>query len=245
MLKGLEHSLTEKLQMERLKRELEMEVLTVQVNPHFLYNTLETIVWKANAAGRPDIGRIATSLGKMYRLSIAGDRFVPLQQELDHLQAYAAIQSSRYGDKVALWVDMQGVEPSQCWVLKLILQPIVENCYLYAGENLDRQLKIRVWIRLVNNELHLRITDNGIGMSRKQLEKVRSQMLSGKKEAPKPGHRRSTGIGLHNIYARLKLYQPKSSMRILSKEGWGSSILLTMPTEPPKSSGKPLPDSVS
>ncbi len=235
MLKGLERSITQKLEMEKIKRELEMEVLTVQINPHFLYNTLETIVWKASAAGRPDIGRIATSLGKMYRLSIAGGRFVLLRQELDHLAAYAAIQSSRYGDKVSLAVDVRDVDPTQCWVLKLILQPIVENCYLYAGKDLDRRLKIRVRAYLVNGQLRLRITDNGIGMTRPELEKLREQMMSGKKSGPQSGHRRSTGIGLHNVYARLKLYQPKSTMRILSKPGLGTSVILTMPIDRPAS----------
>lgn len=239
MLKGLEHSMAQKLEMERIKRELEMEVLTVQINPHFLYNTLETIVWKSSAAGHPDIGRIASALGKMYRLSISGGRFVLLKQELDHLEAYAAIQNSRYGDKVSLTIDVGNVDPHQCWVLKLLLQPIVENCYLYAGENLDHKLKIRVRARMINDQLRLRITDNGVGMSHEQLEKARSQMLHGKKQEPQPGHRRSTGIGLHNVYARLQLYQPESTMRILSKEGLGCSVILTMPVDPPKSEKSP------
>lgn len=239
MLKGLEHSMTQKLEMERIKRELEMEVLTVQVNPHFLYNTLETIVWKSSAAGHPDIGRIATSLGKMYRLSISGGRFVLLQQELDHLKAYASIQNSRYGDKVSLSIDIGSVDPHDCWVLKLLLQPIVENCYLYAGEDLDRKLKIRVRARMVNDQLQLRITDNGVGMTHEQLEKVRAQMVHGKKQEEQPNHRRSTGIGLHNVYARLQLYRPESTMRILSKEGLGCSVILTMPVNRPKSEEGP------
>lgn len=126
------------------RQDLEMQVLMSQINPHFLYNTLESIVWKAGEAGRPDIGKLASSLGKLYRLSISGGLFVPLEQELEHVQMYMNIQRSRYGNKVDYEVRLHGVDPDQVEVLKLILQPIVENSLLYGMEGLDHTLRIRV-----------------------------------------------------------------------------------------------------
>ena len=84
MLDSLRVGIEQQMEMQRRRQDLEMQVLMSQINPHFLYNTLESIVWKAGEAGRPDIGKLASSLGKLYRLSISGGLFVPLEQELEH-----------------------------------------------------------------------------------------------------------------------------------------------------------------
>ena len=116
------------------RQDLEMQVLMSQINPHFLYNTLESIVWKAGEAGRPDIGKLASSLGKLYRLSISGGLFVPLEQELEHVQMYMNIQRSRYGNKVDYEVRLHGVDPDQVEVPKLILQPIQTDPAAHCGK---------------------------------------------------------------------------------------------------------------
>ena len=144
MLDSLRTGIEQQMAMQRRRQDLEMQVLMSQINPHFLYNTLESIVWKAGEAGRPDIGKLASSLGKLYRLSISGGLFVPLEQELEHVQMYMNIQRSRYGNKVDYEVRLHGVDPDQVEVLKLILQPIVENSLLYGMEGLDHTLRIRV-----------------------------------------------------------------------------------------------------
>ena len=129
--------------MERRKQELEMQVLMSQINPHFLYNTLETIVWKASEAGRPDISKMASSLGKLYRLSISGGLFVPLRQELEHVQMHMNIQRIRYGSKIDYDVRLHGCDAASVEVLKLILQPVV-SCLLKKAPdsiNADRQIQ--------------------------------------------------------------------------------------------------------
>ena len=211
------------------RQDLEMQVLMSQINPHFLYNTLESIVWKAGEAGRPDIGKLASSLGKLYRLSISGGLFVPLEQELEHVQMYMNIQRSRYGNKVDYEVRLHGVDPDQVEVLKLILQPIVENSLLYGMEGLDHTLRIRVAAWRRGEKLLLTVTDNGVGMDRAALARLRDQIVHGRKPRAEANYR-STGIGLHNIGARLRLYAGSSScIRVQSKPQFGTRVTLELP----------------
>ena len=230
MLDGIRSGLDERMRLERLHQDLEMQVLMSQINPHFLYNTLESIVWKAGAAGQPDIGKLASSLGKLYRLSISGGLFVTLQQELEHVQMYMNIQRSRYVNKVDYAVELNGLDPAAVQTLKLILQPVVENCLLYGMDGLDHLLLIRVCARHEDGFLLLTVTDNGTGMDEATLERVRVQIAQGRKEDGARKNRRSTGIGLHNIDARLKLYAgPESGLSIQSAPGAGTQVTLKLP----------------
>ena len=211
------------------RQDLEMQVLMSQINPHFLYNTLESIVWKAGEAGRPDIGKLASSLGKLYRLSISGGLFVPLEQELEHVQMYMNIQRSRYGNKVDYEVRLHGVDPDQVEVLKLILQPIVENSLLYGMEGLDHTLRIRVAAWRRGETLLLTVTDNGVGMDRAALARLRDQIVHGRKPRAEANYR-STGIGLHNIGARLRLYAGSTScIKVQSRPHFGTRVTLELP----------------
>ena len=206
-----------------------MQVLMSQINPHFLYNTLESIVWKAGEAGRPDIGKLASSLGKLYRLSISGGLFVPLEQELEHVQMYMNIQRSRYGNKVDYEVRLHRVDPDGVEVLKLILQPIVENSLLYGMDGLDHTLRIRVAAWRRGEKLILTVTDNGVGMDKAALAALREQIIHGRRPKAEANYR-STGIGLHNIGARLRLYAGSSScIRVQSKPGFGTRVTLELP----------------
>ena len=229
MLDSLRVGIEQQMEMQRRRQDLEMQVLMSQINPHFLYNTLESIVWKAGEAGRPDIGKLASSLGKLYRLSISGGLFVPLEQELEHVQMYMNIQRSRYGNKVDYEVRLHGVDPDQVEVLKLILQPIVENSLLYGMEGLDHTLRIRVAAWRRGEKLLLTVTDNGVGMDRAALARLRDQIVHGRKPRAEANYR-STGIGLHNIGARLRLYAGSSScIRVQSKPGFGTRVTLELP----------------
>ena len=184
---------------------------------------------KAGEAGRPDIGKLASSLGKLYRLSISGGLFVPLEQELEHVQMYMNIQRSRYGNKVDYEVRLHGVDPDQVEVLKLILQPIVENSLLYGMEGLDHTLRIRVAAWRRGEKLLLTVTDNGVGMDRAALARLRDQIVHGRKPRAEANYR-STGIGLHNIGARLRLYAGSSScIRVQSKPRFGTRVTLELP----------------
>ena len=229
MLDSIKVGLDQQVQMERRKQELEMQVLMSQINPHFLYNTLETIVWKASEAGRPDISKMASSLGKLYRLSISGGLFVPLKQELEHVQMYMNIQRFRYGSKIDYDVRLHSCDAAHVEVLKLILQPVVENSILYGMEGLEHTLRIRVAAYHRGNRLVLTVTDNGIGMDAAAVNALREQIAHGRKPSAER-NRRSTGIGLHNIEARLRLYAGASEhVTVQSRPGFGTRVSIELP----------------
>ncbi|GMQ61932.1 cache domain-containing sensor histidine kinase [Vallitalea maricola] len=233
MLRSINHNIKEKLLMEKKKKELEMEVLMNQINPHFLYNTLETIVWKSNEAGRQDIGRIAASLGRMYRLSISdGEALVKISREIEHLMAYINIQKSRYDDLFECELLMDAEAIRDLYSLKLILQPVAENAFLYALDEQEHTMKLRIKVVVRSDEVRFVITDNGIGMDKEKLVAVREQIRYGKRDLQQKNHqpRKSTGIGLHNISDRLRLYfGVENGVRIYSKKGLGTVCIITIP----------------
>jgi two-component system sensor histidine kinase YesM len=215
-----------------------------QINPHFLYNTLETIVWKSNEAGHPDIGRLAASLGRMFRLSVSGGQeLIPLQQEIEHLMAYVNIQKYRYADsfRLDLRTDPQVVRKLYC--LKIMLQPVVENSFLYGMEGLERQMIVRIRLREKDEMMELTVVDNGIGMSRERLAQVRRQIQNGHREEEEHGTKhRGTGIGLYNVASRLTLYfDIEEPICIYSKERIGTITRIRFPklteSKNPKNNG--------
>lgn len=232
MLRSINTHVVEKLQADRKKKELELEVLMSQINPHFLYNTLETIVWKSSEAGHPDIGRLAASLGRMYRLSISGGQvIVPMQQEIEHLMAYVNIQKYRYGESFVFDLRTDPACIRRLYCLKILLQPVVENSFQYGMEALGRQLVIRMKMRVCEDYVEILVLDNGMGMDREQLYKVRQQIISGHitREGREIAYR-STGIGLHNVAARISLYcGMKEPIHIFSWEGFGTITRIRLP----------------
>ncbi|MDO4296036.1 MAG: histidine kinase [bacterium] len=234
MLHRINTHIIEGLKADRQKKELELEVLMSQVNPHFLYNTLENIVWKSNEAGCPEIGRMAASLGRMYRLSISGGQIiVPMEHEIEHLMAYVKIQRNRYGDKVNFDLRTDMAEVHELYSLKILLQPLVENSFLYGMEGLERAMTIRVSIRERGGWVQIRVLDDGCGMERERLEQVRTQIERGRKcdeDEERERNRRSTGIGLHSVQLRIKLYFGiENAVSIYSKKGRGTLVVVKIP----------------
>lgn len=237
MLVKINHYIREEVESEKKKKELELEVLMGQINPHFLYNTLENIVWKSNEVGRPDIGRIAASLGRLYRLSIGnGETIVPIRQEVEHVMAYVNIQKNRYKERVEFDLD---VNYDAVWgfsMIKLTLQPVVENCFMYAMEDIEHMLKIRLDVCVMEHIIRFRIADNGCGMTKSQLKEVRRQIEKGtvcKEELSGKRKRKGTGIGLYSVKERIALYTGyQNGLKILSKKGAGTIVMITVPKIP-------------
>lgn len=233
MLQSINTNLDEKIAVERKKKGLELEVLMNQINPHFLYNTLETIVWKSGEAGRYDIGRIAASLGRLYRLSINnGHLMIRFQQEVEHLMSYVNIQKSRYEDLFQMELDFDIDAIREYYTLKMILQPVVENSFLYGMNKISHVMTIRLNIKVLDDVIRIRILDNGCGMNKERLAVIRRQIREGYQGPGDAAHdrRKSLGIGLYNISERLILYfEERNPVKIYSREGVGTMTVISIP----------------
>ncbi len=206
---------------QRLKRKSEFKALQAQINPHFLYNTLDSIIWMSLANKKDEVVEMTSALAKLFRLSInKGDELITIQGEVDHVTNYLKIQKYRYESKLSYDIHL---EPSvkNYWTQKLILQPLVENA-IYHGIKLKAEGgHINVMIFEDEDTLVMRVSDNGIGMDEQRLGDVRALNTSSK-----------SGVGTKNVIERLKLvYGDKVDIEFESKLEVGTSVTIRIPTE--------------
>lgn len=187
-------------------------MLASQINPHFLYNTLETIRMKARVNRQPEIEELVKMLAKLLRSNVhAGDRDVTLQQELGLAESYLKIQQYRFEERLEYQIRMEeGVEEEM--VLPLILQPLVENSIIHGLECKEGVGHIRIEARRDQEDIQVSVEDDGMGLSPEKLEKLQESLNS--RELNR------THIGVNNVHQRLRLkYGPGYGLEIESEEG--------------------------
>ena len=203
----LEDLVEENRQEQENLQKAELRTLQAQINPHFLYNTLDTIVWQAEAGKNEEVVALTKSLSDFFRSSLAsGEDWVTVQQEMRHLNGYLSIQKTRYRDILNYEVE---ADPAMngYMILKLLLQPLVENA-LYHGIKYKRGGgTIRVRGLLEDGMLCFEVQDTGSGMKPETLEEVREALSQGRQmrrdpNTPEPGG----GFGLYNVDQRIRLY---------------------------------------
>lgn len=204
---------------EEAKRKSEINALQAQINPHFLYNTLDSIIWMSAAGKNEEVTEMTAALAKLFRTSISmGDNFVPLRNETENIRSYLTIQKMRYGDKLSyvLAVDDGLLD---YLVPKLILQPIVENA-LYHGIKLSpRPGTITIGGYTTDTELILTVQDDGVGMTAEQLAHLFDARENGDR-----------GIGVQNVQNRIRLcYGPAYGLRYTSDPGTGTRVEIHLP----------------
>lgn len=212
---------------ESLKRQVDLQALQNQINPHFLYNTLASIHWIALSSGSTDISRMVSSLSTYLRFSLnKGNEFCTIEQEIDHLLQYVQIQKIRFPDIFTINLAIPN-EIKQHHILKLLLQPLIENSILHAGSRADNpRIRIDVSAREEQASIHFTIKDNGVGISKKKITELNQQFrIDGSKELVI-----GQNYGLRNVNLRLILYYGKSArLRILSPNGGGTMIQFSIP----------------
>lgn len=213
------------------QQKMEFKMLASQINPHFLYNTLETIRMKAYTAGNREVATAIKLLGKSMRyvLENNGTAFTVLKNELDHIEIYMKIQKLRFGEKFDYAVAVEdGMDITQYRTLPLLLQPVVENAILHGLEERETGGMVTITIgRIFRNGKTIRISvsDNGCGMECDVLEQLRADI-----EQKNPEKKAS--IGLYNINQRMKLcYGKEYGMAIESELGKGTIVTLLLPEE--------------
>jgi sensor histidine kinase YesM len=212
------------------ERALEMRVLMGQINPHFLYNTLETIVWKAAQAKLPDIARVAGRLGNLLRMTISGNTpLVSVEQELKQAMLYVDIQKFRYGDKLQFTMGDIPEAILKLQTLKLIIQPCIENAVSHGMRSGDTPLHVSLEAVQEKDALCIRITDDGTPMTDEKLAEVRRNLATATDEEAIAEAALKGGIGLRNIEERLKLYfGPHYGLTIENSSG-GVTVTIRLP----------------
>ncbi|WP_422395226.1 cache domain-containing sensor histidine kinase [Paenibacillus amylolyticus] len=216
---------------ERQKRDAEMRSLQEHIKPHFLYNTLDTIHWMARKEGAEDVSGMVGALSRLFRIGLSkGQDYIPLHSELEHMTSYLQIQQTRYRDRLQYTLNIPE-ELRDLFVLKLLLQPLIENAIYHGIKGRRGPGHIRVEARLEHNRLLLTVQDNGAGMSNERLAEMQ-QLLEAplaSLEASSPG---MTGksYGMLNVQARLRLsFGDEYGIELESQEGEGTSVTIIHP----------------
>lgn len=211
----------ERLRIEEQKRKSEWKALQAQIQPHFLYNTLDSIIWMSHAGRNEEVVEMTSALAQLLRSSIGdGSDTNTLEKELAHVRSYLTIQKMRYNEKLQYAIDMDP-QTGGCLLPKLVLQPLVENA-IYHGIKLKQGGgTVRIESLLEEDRLLITVEDDGVGMTQEQLETVLE-----KKEADGE----SSKLGVYNVNERLQLFfGPDAAMKYYSTPGRRTMVMLVLP----------------
>ncbi|WDD88554.1 cache domain-containing sensor histidine kinase [Fusobacterium nucleatum] len=211
---SLQNHFNEMIDKIKYLREYEINALYSQINPHFLYNTLDTIIWMAEFQDTEKVISITKALSNFFRISLSnGKEKIPLKEEINHIKEYLYIQKQRYEDKLEYKISIQP-ELENIEVPKIILQPFVENAIYHGIKNLDTTGIISIYSQIVDNKIELIIEDNGIGF-----EAAKKQALM-----------KMGGVGIKNVNKRIQYYYGNEyGAKIDSSFKTGARIIITLP----------------
>lgn len=215
-------TLVEKIvEEEKLKKKIELEALHAQINPHFLYNTLNSIKWMAKMQGAKNISMTITALVKLLRISInLSSDMIFLKEEIEYVENYVLIQKMRFNEQFEICYYI-GEECTECKIPKLILQPIVENSIVHAYNEEDKVcMKIEIKAYRDAGDLIIEVVDNGTGIE----EDVLKSIFNNKNVS------RFSTVGLNNVNERIKLYFGENyGIRISSEMNKGTCVKIILP----------------
>lgn len=204
------------------KRKSEFDTLQSQINPHFLYNTLDIIVWMIENENSDKAVNIVTALAKFFRISLSkGKNIITVKDEVEHVRNYLMIQNMRFKNRFEYSIDVDEKVLSYS-SLKLMLQPLVENAIYHGMEFMDGDGEIDVKVFKEDNSLYFTITDNGLGMSEDMVETLLSKDFVPSKKG--------SGIGVKNVNERIKLYfGSEYGLKVESEPDEGTKITIHLP----------------
>ncbi|WHH61123.1 sensor histidine kinase [Petroclostridium sp. X23] len=221
MVVKLKDLINKLLEEQKKKSDMEFQILQAQINPHFLYNTLDSIKWLAVIQNINNISDMATALINLLKYNISRTTpSVTLEEEIESVKNYIKIQKYRYGDIFSVKYNVQE-ETLKCTTLRFILQPIVENAIFHGFESVEGNGIIQISTKIRNGNLIIEVTDNGSGIDDDTLKSITEDANFKKK---------FSGIGVQNINERIKLYFGKNYGLCFSSElNEGTKVTLTLP----------------
>ena len=228
--------LTRQTTAEIFDKQTELTALQSQINPHFLYNTLETIRGQALIDGNEQIAVMTEALGAFFRYSISRKgNLVTLREELDNIRNYMLIQQYRFNNRFSLEiiVDEADEEAYDYLIPRLIIQPVVENAIFHGMEDLDEGGVVTIEVMVTDKNLILMISDNGIGIPEDELEALNERIHSRDRNLDEPvGGTHRTGIALPNINRRIQLlFGDEYGVNVYSTLGQGTDVEIMIPAD--------------
>ncbi|TBL68312.1 cache domain-containing sensor histidine kinase [Paenibacillus thalictri] len=224
LMEEVQESNRQKNELQLRQKEIKLQMLASQINPHFLFNALESVRMKAHMHGEQEIAAAVKSLGRLLRKNLEiGGSDIPLQDELDIARYYLDIQKFRFEDRLTFELE---IDPSCKHLLipPLIVQPLVENAVIHGLETMEAGGNVRIRAGLKDDHLYIEVTDNGIGMSAERLQAINESLQDA-------SDRREHRIGLRNVHQRLSLtYGESYGLNISSEPDRGTRIFFVIPT---------------
>lgn len=217
------HLLMEEIVAEQeKKRKSEFDSLQAQINPHFLYNTLDSIVWMVESERYQEAISMVTALANLFRISLSkGKNIITIREEIEHAQNYLYIQKIRYKNRFQIKIDIEP-EIYECSTIKLIVQPLLENAIYHGVESMYGEGEITIKGYLKNNDIYIDVIDNGLGMPEESVE----FLLTDDSRV----HKKGSGIGLSNVHQRIQLYFGKEyGLEIKSVLDEGTTVRIKLP----------------
>jgi len=224
LMNEVQESNEQKRLMEQKQNEIKFKMMASQINPHFLFNALESIRMEAHLKGETEIARIVRLLGKMMRSNLeVGSGKTTIKDEIEMVQCYLDIQKFRYEDRLKYELQVDP-EANRVRIPPLIIQPLVENAVIHGMDHKEEGTSIRVRVTASEGKLHVMTEDNGAGISLDRLQLIYGYLND---TDEKDGGR----IGLRNVHVRLQLtYGPEAGLIIYSEPGIGTRIEFSIPT---------------
>lgn len=221
MLAKIKQLMEQIVKEQESKRKSELDALQAQINPHFLYNTLDSIVWMAENGNSQDVITMVTSLARLFRISISrGKNVITVKEELEHARNYLIIQKVRYKSKFDYKIEADE-EVLQYKTLKLLLQPIIENALYHGIQYLVDEGCIEISVKRTEDKLLFEVRDNGLGMKPEVLEKILSSIADTKG---------GSGVGVKNVHERIQLsFGSEYGLQIASELEEGTTVKIWLP----------------
>lgn len=225
MVSTMRHLMDDIIEQEGQKRRSELDVLQSQINPHFLYNTLDSVIWMVESGRQEEAVQMVTSLARFFRISLSkGKNFIPLSDELEHGRHYMTIQEIRFKNKFS--TDIQALPGTEdLYSLKLIVQPLLENAIYHGMASAEGEGRITVTAYREGEDLLIDVSDNGLGM--------RPEVAAALLDPATPNLSTSSGgsgIGIRNVHQRIQLtFGEQYGLTLFSEPDEGTLVRIRLP----------------
>ncbi len=221
------HLMENQKKQAKIEKELEFKVLQNQINPHFLYNTLNSIKWMATLQHADTIRDMTAALGRLLQnIAKGADVKIPIYEEMSLLDDYVLIQDIRYDGKIKVKYHIGNGEITRAYILKFLLQPIVENAVFHGIEPKEGEGMIDLYLTRENEDILIAVEDNGVGMTDEQIRQLFDP------DSVEKNHRGLNGIGVLNVHERIQMvYGKRYGLSIASQPGCFTRVTIRIPYE--------------